>query len=62
MQFDRGSGTTLSGGNGFNAGASIPSLGFRECSVSGWEFVLCLQLVSGLETRGGGGLWRTAGA
>jgi long-chain fatty acid transport protein len=26
MQFDRGSGTTLSGGNGFNAGAPIPSL------------------------------------
>jgi long-chain fatty acid transport protein len=26
MQFDRGSGTTSSGGNGFNAGAPIPSL------------------------------------
>jgi long-chain fatty acid transport protein len=26
MQFDRGSGTTTSGGNGFNAGAPIPSL------------------------------------
>src|SRR5262245_47861906 len=26
MQFDRGSGTTFGGGNGFNAGAPIPSL------------------------------------
>src|SRR5215470_1810842 len=26
MQFDRGPGTTLSGGRGFNAGAPIPSL------------------------------------
>src|SRR5262245_48250129 len=26
MQFDRGPGTTTSGGNGFNAGAPIPSL------------------------------------
>jgi long-chain fatty acid transport protein len=26
MQFDRGSGTTISGGDGFNAGAPIPSL------------------------------------
>src|ERR1044071_9226420 len=33
MQFDRGSGTTFSGGNGFNAGTSFPSHGSASIPV-----------------------------
>ena len=33
MQFDRGSGTTFSGGNGFNAATSFPSNGSASLSL-----------------------------
>ena len=53
MQFDRGSGTTFSGGNGFNAGTSFPSHGSASIPVPAGSLFYVYSLSEDLKLGAG---------